>query len=122
MLNGQRLLEFSTTTDDRTASQELRVRVAALWLRVDSKPTSPTNAERRYHRFGANGSFERRNITLWIFRIVRPLTELNNTSFLTDQVRLSRISRWLKFCKNYCTFFFCDFLFISFFHFSLLSQ
>lgn len=72
-LNGIRLLEFSTTTDERTTNQELRVRIATLWIRVDLKLS--TNL----------ATSSNTNITLWIFRLLKPIGQ-NNSNYIDDKV------------------------------------
>lgn len=72
-LNGIRLLEFSTTTDERTTNQELRVRIATLWIRVDLKLSTNLAAS------------SNTNITLWIFRLLKPIGQ-NNSNYIDDKV------------------------------------
>lgn len=63
LVNGQRLLEFSVETEDRSLHQELRVRVATVWIRVDLRP----GFVRRFRRLRQD-----KTLTLWIFRLVEP--------------------------------------------------
>lgn len=74
-MNGQRLLEFSITPDDRSMNQELRVRVATLWIKVEMRP----------------GKFYRKKVdslTLWIFRLVEPF-ETYGGGYLNEKVIMS---------------------------------
>lgn len=63
LLNGQRLLEFSITPDDRSLNQELLVRQATLWIEMELRP-----GVKRKRRFEQLRSSKR--LTLWIFRLV----------------------------------------------------
>uniref|UniRef100_A0A336LNB4 CSON014545 protein n=1 Tax=Culicoides sonorensis TaxID=179676 RepID=A0A336LNB4_CULSO len=70
LVNGQRLLEFSITTDDRSIMhQELRVRVATLWVKVNIRPgvslSHNKNKFRRLHH-------DKKSLTLWVFRLIEP--------------------------------------------------
>lgn len=80
LLNGQRLLEFSITTDDRSLHQELRVRVATLWVKVDLRPgiSLPHKKFRRLHH-------DKKSLTLWVFRLVEPYDSYGG-GYLNDKV------------------------------------
>lgn len=78
LLNGQRLLEFSITPDDRSVNQEVRVRVATVWVKVDLRQGGKFRRKKPIHKM--NGG-----ITLWIFRLVEPY-ETYGGGYLNEKV------------------------------------
>ncbi|XP_063706497.1 inhibin beta chain [Culicoides brevitarsis] len=99
LLNGQRLLEFSistTTTDDRTLMhQELRVRMAMLWIKVDLRPGTTPQQKKKFRRLHQH---DKKSLTLWVFRLVEPFDNygggyLNDKDFdrATDLIALQQI-------------------------------
>ncbi|XP_059609837.1 inhibin beta chain [Phlebotomus argentipes] len=79
VVNGQHLLEFSTN-QDQPATQELRVRTATLWIRLD------VVGRKRKRR----SIQSRHEITLWIFQL---LEAPHNTSRTFHDHEFDRIAR-----------------------------
>ncbi|XP_046986310.1 inhibin beta chain-like [Schistocerca americana] len=71
-LNGQTLLEFSRfqEMEGQGAGPELRVKAAALWVRVAFRPSLPKDLR----------SIPDKNLTLWLFKVTKPAT----VSFTND--------------------------------------
>ncbi|XP_047102986.1 inhibin beta chain-like, partial [Schistocerca piceifrons] len=71
-LNGQTLLEFSRfqEMEGEGAGPELRVKAAALWVRVAFRPSLPKDLR----------SIPDKNLTLWLFKVTKPAT----VSFTND--------------------------------------
>lgn len=81
LLNGQRLIEFSTN-EDRVSGKDLRVRAAVLWIKIELRSN--------YRKFRRKnfGSSPDRSLTLWVFRVMESYIPSNST-VLADKVVIS---------------------------------
>lgn len=77
MLNGQRLIEFSTN-EDRVSGKDLRVRSAVLWIKIELRSNY-----RKFRR--KNFGTPDRSLTLWVFRVMESYAPSNST-VLADKV------------------------------------
>uniref|UniRef100_A0A1B0GID9 TGF-beta family profile domain-containing protein n=2 Tax=Lutzomyia longipalpis TaxID=7200 RepID=A0A1B0GID9_LUTLO len=85
IINGQHLLEFSTN-QEQPATQELRVRTATLWIRLDL--IGRKRSRRDSHQ----------EITLWVFQLLEAPRNTSRSTILHDQdfdrvARMSATSR-----------------------------
>lgn len=80
LLNGQRLIEFSTN-EDRVSGKDLRVRAAVLWIKIELRSNY-----RKFRRKNFAASPDR-SLTLWVFRVMEPYAPSNST-VLADKVIL----------------------------------
>ncbi|KAJ6641941.1 Inhibin beta chain, partial [Pseudolycoriella hygida] len=72
LLNGQRLIEFSTN-EDRISGKDLRVRAAVLWIKIELRSNY-----RKFRRKNFSTAPER-TLTLWIFRVMESIIPSNST-------------------------------------------
>ncbi|XP_055714695.1 inhibin beta chain [Phlebotomus papatasi] len=80
IVNGQHLLEFSTN-QEQPATQELRIRAATLWIRLDLV------GRKRDRR-----SESRHEITLWVFQLLETPRNSSRSAVLHDQ-EFDRVTR-----------------------------
>lgn len=80
MLNGQRLIEFSTN-EDRVSGKDLRVRSAVLWIKIELRSNY-----RKFRRKNFATSPDR-SLTLWVFRVMESQAPSNST-VLADKVKI----------------------------------
>lgn len=96
MLNGQRLIEFSTN-EDRVSGKDLRVRAAVLWIKIELRSN--------YRKFRRKnfGTTPDRSLTLWVFRVMESYVPLN-TTVLADKVNNSKTIKKNSFALIFLIF------------------
>ncbi|XP_037926020.1 uncharacterized protein DDB_G0283357 isoform X2 [Hermetia illucens] len=104
VLNGHRLVEFSSLSDQMTG-QNLRIRAASMWIRVDLRPS--TEKKRSPSRGGPmsssssssqSSSVNGSKLKIWVFRLIEPFaTSLNSTEFIKkDFDKITKLSTTLN--------------------------
>lgn len=83
------------TPDDRSVNQELRVRVATLWVKVDLRQGAGKFRRKKPPAAASSapplsGS---KSLTLWIFRLVEPF-ETYGGGYLNEKVIIIGTASW----------------------------